>query len=71
MVTLTTLDKVAMVLAGGLVVLGLPILGFVLAVTSSDCPPFYPIIRGYMVLLGFLVFMALGMVKLFVAPPDA
>ena len=71
MATLTTLDTVAMVLAGGLVVLGLPVLGFVLAVSGSECPPFYPIIRGYLVLLGFLVFMGLGVAKLFVAPPDA
>jgi len=71
MATLTTLDKVAMVLSGGLIILGLPVLGFVLAVSSSDCPPFYPIIRGYLVLLGFLVFMFLGIAKLFVAPPEA
>ncbi|MFW5924367.1 MAG: hypothetical protein ACOCSP_02060 [archaeon] len=71
MSTLTTLDKIAMLLGGGLIVLGLPVLGFVLTVTGTDCPLFYPIIRGYLVLLGFLVLMFLGISKLFTPSPEA
>ncbi|WP_259517547.1 hypothetical protein [Halanaeroarchaeum sp. HSR-CO] len=70
MSTLTTIDKLAMLLGGGLIVLGLPVLGFVLTVTG-ECPLFYPIIRGYLVLLGFIVFMLLGVSKLFLPAPEA
>lgn len=62
---LPTLDKWAMYLGGGLIILGLPVLGFVLQFTGADCPIFNPLIRGYLVLLGFLVLMVLGISKLF------
>lgn len=71
MTTPTTIDNLAMLLGGGLIVLGLPVLGFVLTVTGTDCALFYPIIRGYLVLFGFLVFMLLGISKLFTQAPDA
>lgn len=65
MATLTTLDKVAMYLGGGLILLGIPVLGFILAITGADCPIFDPLIRGYLVLLGLLIFMVFGVAKLF------
>lgn len=71
MATLTTLDKLGMYLGGGLILLGLPVLGFVLTFTGADCPIFDPLIRGYLVLLGLLVLMVVGVAKLFTPAPEA
>lgn len=60
-----------MVLGGGLIILGIPVLGFVLAVTGTECPLFYPIIRGYLVLIGFGILMLFGVAKLFTGPAEA
>ena len=71
MTQLTTMDKLAMYLGGGLILLGIPVLGLVMAFAGGDSPPFDPLIRGYLVLLGLVILMLLSISKLFTPEPSA
>lgn len=69
MTQLDTMDTLAMYLGGGLIILGIPVLGFILTITGAENPAFDPIIRGYLTLIGFLLFAVLGVYKLFTPGP--
>ncbi|MFB6124357.1 MAG: hypothetical protein ABEJ59_00160 [Halanaeroarchaeum sp.] len=100
MANINTMDRIAMYLGGGLIVLALPVIGFIVTVAGSKSPLYAfqageqsgmvlspalapqgaqivtspvvdPLIRGYLVLLGLVIFALLGIYKLFTPSPDA
>lgn len=89
-----TMDRIAMYIGGGLILLALPVMGFIVVIAGSasplytyqagdttgrvlapslapegativTSPIFDPILRGYIVLLGLVIFALFGIYKLF------
>ncbi|MFC4542068.1 hypothetical protein ACFO5R_09025 [Halosolutus amylolyticus] len=78
--TLTTADRIAMLLGGGLVLLGTMILGFVNVISNAPhmpvveegtvvaTPVVSPDLRAYVIALGLLVWLGFAIYKLTRAP---
>ncbi|MFB6082083.1 MAG: hypothetical protein ABEJ67_04595 [Halanaeroarchaeum sp.] len=100
MTELNTMDRIAMYLGGGLLVLALPVMGTIVILAGSmsplytysqgdstgyalapgmapegaqivSSPIFDPILRGYIVLIGLVIFMLLAVYKLFSPAPGS
>jgi len=99
MANLNTMDRIAMYLGGGLIILAIPVMGVIVTLAGSmsplysftagdasgtvlnpamapegaqivSSPVFDPILRGYLILLGLIIFMLLGIYKLFSPASD-
>lgn len=78
--TLSTADRIAMLVGGGLIVFGTIVLGFINVITNSPHlvvmeegqvvaePLITPDIRAYLVLLGLLVWLLYGLYKVTATP---
>lgn len=78
--TLSTADRIAMLVGGGLIAFGTIVLGFLNVIANSPHmvvmeegqvvaePLITPDIRAYLVLLGLLVWLLYGLYKVAVAP---
>ncbi|MFW6152961.1 MAG: hypothetical protein ACOC42_01240 [Halobacteriota archaeon] len=77
---LSTIDRIAMLVGGGLIVFGVIVLGFINTIANAPhlpvvedgvtvAEPVIPAdIRAYLVLLGLLVWLLYGLFKVTVAP---
>lgn len=73
---LSTVDRIAMLVGGGLIIIGTAVLGFLNVITNSPHmevvedgtvvaePLISPDLRAYIILLGLLVFLLYGLYKL-------
>ena len=74
--TISTADRIAMLIGGGLIVLGTAVLGFLNVITNSPhmvvvedgevvAEPLISVdLRAYLIMLGLLVFLLFGLYKL-------